>query len=168
MLDFLAPPHELPLAKLRRSRRTKVHPTLSFRAANRRRNQILEAQMRVYLIRDELTSEGHYIRRIHDLSLVRSQTPSFALSWIVLHPIDESSPLYGMTSEAMVESNSLILVMLSGIDETVSQMLYDRHTYAPQDILWNHRFIDLVYRTPEGHRFIDYKNFHNTEPINPN
>ncbi len=142
-------------------------PTLGFRAANRRRNQILEAQMRVYLIRDELTSEGRYIRRIHDLALVRSQTPSFALSWIVLHPINESSPLYGMTPEAMVETNCLIQVMLSGIDETVSQMLYDRHMYAPQDILWNRRFIDLVYKTPEGHRFIDYKNFHETESLKP-
>ena len=142
-------------------------PTLSFRAANRRRNQILEAQMRVYLIRDELTSEGRYIRRIHDLALVRNQTPSFALSWIVLHPIDESSPLYGMTPESMVDTNCSIQVMLSGIDETVSQALYDRHTYAPQEILWNRRFIDLVYKTPEGHRFIDYKHFHDTEPVTP-
>ncbi|MER3434479.1 MAG: ATP-sensitive inward rectifier potassium channel 10 [Leptolyngbya sp. ERB_1_1] len=142
-------------------------PTLCFRAANQRRNQILEAQMRVYLLRDEITSEGHYIRRIHDLALIRSQTPTFALTWLVLHPIDENSPLYGMTPEALVESNCLIQVMLSGIDETVAQVLHDRHTYVPQEILWNHRFIDLVYKTPEGHRFIDYKNFHDTEPINP-
>jgi len=142
-------------------------PTLCFRAANQRRNQILEAQMRVYLLRDEITSEGHYIRRIHDLALVRGQTPTFALTWLVLHPIDENSPLYGMTPEALVEANCLIQVMLSGIDETVAQVLRDRHTYVPQEILWNHRFIDLVYKTPEGHRFIDYKNFHDTEPINP-
>ncbi len=142
-------------------------PTLTFRAANQRRNQILEAQMRVYLMRDELTSEGHFIRRIHDLALVRSQTPGFALSWLVLHPIDEQSPLYGMTPESMVETNCLILVMLSGIDETVAQVLHDRHTYAPQDILWNHRFIDLLHKTPEGNRVIDYKHFHDAEPINP-
>lgn len=140
-------------------------PTLSFRAANKRRNQILEAQMRVYLLRDEITAEGQYIRRIHDLSLVRSQTPGFALTWLVMHPIDESSPLYGMTPESLADTNCLIQVMLSGIDETVSQVLHDRHTYVPQEILWNYRFINLVHKTPEGHRFIDFKHFHDTEPI---
>lgn len=140
-------------------------PTLCFRAANKRRNQILEAQMRVYLLRDEMTSEGHYIRRIHDLALVRSQSPAFALTWLVMHSIDENSPLYGMTPESLVEANCLIQVMLSGIDETVAQVLHDRHIYAPQEILWNNRFIDLVHRTPEGHRIIDYKHFHDTEPI---
>ncbi|MEP0916084.1 ion channel [Leptolyngbya sp. DQ-M1] len=142
-------------------------PMLCFRAANQRRNQILEAQMRVYLLRDEVTLEGNYIRRIHDLALVRSQTPTFALTWLVMHPIDENSPLYGMTPESLVKTHCMIQVMLSGLDETVSQVLNDRHIYVPQEILWNHRFIDLVHRTPEGHRFIDYKTFHDTEPITP-
>lgn len=142
-------------------------PTLSFRAANQRRNQILEAQMRVYLLRDEITAEGNYIRRIHDLALVRSQTPTFMLTWLVLHPIDEHSPLYGMTPEALAATHCMVQVMLSGLDETVSQVLNDRHTYVPQEILWNHRFIDLIHQTPEGHRFFDYKSFHDTEPITP-
>jgi inward rectifier potassium channel len=140
-------------------------PTLSFRAANERRNLILEAQMRVYLLRDEITSEGQYIRRIHDLALLRSRTPGFALSWLVLHPIDQSSPLYGMTAEEMTETNCVIQVNLSGVDETVIQVLHDRHSYVPQDILWNHRFINIIHKTPDGHRYIDYRHFHDSEPI---
>jgi Inward rectifier potassium channel C-terminal domain len=61
-------------------------PTLSFRMANQRSNQILEAQLKVFLLWDELTAEEQYIRRIHDLPLVRNQSPSFALSWLALHP----------------------------------------------------------------------------------
>jgi inward rectifier potassium channel len=140
-------------------------PTLSFRAANKRRNLILEAQMRVYLLRDEMTAEGQYIRRIHDLALLRSQTPGFALSWLVLHPIDESSPLYGMTPEEMFETNCVIQVNLSGVDETVIQVLHDRHSYVPQDIVWNHRFVNIIHRTPDGHRYVDYKHFHDSEPL---
>jgi inward rectifier potassium channel len=96
-------------------------PTLSFRTANQRSNQILEAQLKVYLMRDEVTPEEQYIRRIHDLPLVRNQSPSFALSWLALHPIDESSPLSGVTPEALVETNSTIVVTLSGVDEIVTQ-----------------------------------------------
>ncbi len=140
-------------------------PTLSFRMANRRSNQILEAQLKVYLMWDEVTPEEQYIRRIYDLPLVRSQSPSFALSWLALHPIDESSPLYGMTPEALVETNSTIVVTLSGVDETVTQMMYARHAYAPQDILWNYRFVDLVYKAPDGDRYLDYKHFHDVMPL---
>ena len=140
-------------------------PTLSFRMANRRSNQILEAQVKVYLMRDEVTSEEQYIRRIYDLPLIRSQSPSFALSWLALHPINESSPLSGMTPDALVETNSTIVVTLSGVDETVTQMMYARHAYAPQDILWNHRFVDLVYKAPDGDRYMDYKHFHDVMPL---
>src|SRR6476646_1746542 len=70
-------------------------PTFIFRTANQRRNQILEAQIRLYLLRDEMSLEGHSMRRFYELKLLRSRTPSFTLSWTVLHPIDEYSPFYG-------------------------------------------------------------------------
>ena len=140
-------------------------PTLSFRTANQRSNQILEAQIKVFLLRDEVTVEGQYIRRIHDLSLIRNQSPSFALSWLALHPISESSPLYGMTPESLVATNSTIIVTLSGVDETVTQMMYARHVYAPQDILWNYHFVNLVCKLPNGDRYLDYKHFHDVVPL---
>lgn len=140
-------------------------PTLKFRAANRRRNQILEAQMRVYLLRDEIDGDGQFIRRIHDLQLRRTQTPSFALTWLVLHPIDEFSPLYGMTPEELGKTNSAIAVTLSGFDETVAQAVNARHMYSANEIVWNGRFVDVIYHTPDGHRYVDYSYFHDVEPL---
>ena len=142
-------------------------PTLIFRAANQRRNQILEAQLKVYLLRDEATIEGQYIRRIHELQLIRNQTPGFTLTWMAFHPIVESSPLYGITPEALVATNSTIIVTLNGIDETVTQVVHARQSYAPQDILWNYRFVDIVHKTSDGNRYIDYNRFHEVAPIEP-
>ncbi|MFM2061083.1 MAG: hypothetical protein RLZZ507_753 [Cyanobacteriota bacterium] len=140
-------------------------PTLMFRTANQRRNMILEAQMRVYLMRDEVTDEGESMRRIYDLPLIRYQTPSFSLSWSVMHTIDESSPLYGMTPELLIKTHSSLIVSLSGIDETVSQVVHARHTYGPKDILWNSRFVDIIHHTPDGHRYFDYNHFHDVLPL---
>lgn len=139
-------------------------PTLMFRTANQRGNQILEAQMRVYLMRDEITLEGQRLRRFHDLRLLRNQTPSFTLSWSVMHPIDESSPLHGATLEALIQMKTSLVVSLSGLDETVAQVIHARHVYAAQDLLWNSRFADIFYETPEGHRYIDYRLFHEVMP----
>ncbi len=138
-------------------------PTLIFRTANQRRNQILEAQMRVYLMRDEVTVEGQYIRRIYDLELLRNHSPSFTLTWSIMHKINQSSPLYNFTKESLTQTRSTIVVSLSGIDETVSQVLHARYNYLPRDIICNSRFVDIIHHTEEGHRYIEYKHFHNVE-----
>jgi len=140
-------------------------PTLMFRTANQRRNMILEAQMRVYLMRDEVTAEGQSMRRIYDLKLLRNQTPSFSLSWSVVHVIDEFSPLYGMTAESLIQTNSMLMISLSGIDETVAQVVHARHSYSANEILWNNRFVDIFHETPDGHRYIDYNRFHDVLPL---
>jgi inward rectifier potassium channel len=140
-------------------------PTLMFRTANQRRNLILEAQMRVYLMRDEVTTEGQEMRRIHDLKLLRHQTPSFSLSWSLMHVIDEFSPLYGMSPESLIQTNTTLVISVSGIDETVAQVVHARHHYGASEILWNYRFVDIMHQTADGHRYIDYKYFHNVLSI---
>ncbi|AFZ26228.1 Inward rectifier potassium channel [Cylindrospermum stagnale PCC 7417] len=140
-------------------------PTLTFRTANQRRNMILEAQMRVYLMRDEVTAEGQFMRRIYDLKLLRNQTPSFSLSWSVMHVIDQSSPLYGMTPESLIQTNTMLIASVSGIDETVAQVLHARHSYGADEILWNKRFVDIMHQTPDGHRYVDYQHFHEVLPL---
>ena len=140
-------------------------PTLIFRAANQRGNQILEAQMLVYLIRDEVTAEEQFIRKIYDLQLIRNHSPSFTLSWVGMHVIDELSPLYGISAESLIETNTTITVLLTGIDETIAQSVHARYDYTAREILWNYRFVDVIYRTAEGHRYIDYNFFHDVSPL---
>jgi inward rectifier potassium channel len=140
-------------------------PTLIFRVANERRNQILEAQIGASLLRNEVTLEGEYIRRFHDLKLVRSQTRMFALTWTVMHQIDETSPLYGETPESMAETETDIVLTLIGFDETVAQTVHARHYYLTDEILWNMRFVDIFSRKPDGRRVIDYGRFHDVIPL---
>ena len=140
-------------------------PTLMFRTANQRRNMILEAQMGVYLMRDDITLEGESIRKIYDLKLVRNQTPSFSLSWTVMHIIDESSPLYGMTAELLSQTQALLMISVSGIDETVAQVLHARHSYGANQIFWNYKFVNIIHNTPDGHRYFDYTHFHDVLPV---
>ena len=82
-----------------------------------------------------------------------------------MHPIDPDSPLYGVTPADLLATNSTIVVTLSGVDETVTQMMYARHTYASQDIFWNYRFVDLVSKADNGDRFLDYKHFNSIVPV---
>ena len=142
-------------------------PTLTFRAANQRHNQIVEAQTRVYLMKDEKTQEGTFLRRFHELKLLRNRTPSFTLSWNIMHPIDEDSPMYGQTLESLEKSRAQITVSISGIDETVAYTIHARHMFSPSEILWDHQFVDMFYKFPNGDRYLDYTYFHEAVPLEP-
>jgi inward rectifier potassium channel len=89
---------------------------LEFRIANVRRNQILELGAKVILSRIE-----NGARRFHTLDLERSSVAFFPLSWTVVHPIEEASPLHGQTPELLKSNDTELLILLTGIDETFAQ-----------------------------------------------
>lgn len=133
--------------------------TLMFRAANQRGNQILEARIQVALLREERSPEGHLMRRFHDLRLTRQHTPIFSLSWTIMHPIDEASPLFGADTRSLQESDAQLVVILAGLDETQARTIHARKTYMPDDIQWGRRLRDVLSRTDSGQRVIDYSLF---------
>lgn len=140
-------------------------PTLMFRTANQRRNQIIEAQITVTLIRNELTREGIAMRRLYPLTLVRSQTPAFALPWVVMHSITPESPLYGLSQIDWIQQEIVLVVGLTGLDETFAQTIHARHVYQPLDIIRDACFVDIMTLLPDGRRSIDYRLFHEFEPV---
>jgi inward rectifier potassium channel len=140
-------------------------PTLMFRAVNQRGNQILDANVIVTFASQKTTAEGIVMRRFEELKLVRARSPLFALSWTVLHEIDETSPLYGATTQSLIASQVELIALLSGTDETLAETIYARHAWAPEHILFGRRFADILAFTPQGRRVVDLTRFHDTEPI---
>jgi inward rectifier potassium channel len=140
-------------------------PTLMFRTANQRGNQVLDAAVSVTLARQHITAEGLAFRRFEELKLVRARTSLFALSWTIMHTIDETSPLYGVTQEHMAEKQMEVVALLSGADATMAETIYARHSYGSDDIVRGHRFVDVLSVTPKGHRVVDLTRFHDTCPI---
>lgn len=157
-----------PTARVLFSRVAVVTPydgitTLMFRCANERSNQILEAEVHVYLAREEISAEGLTLRRSHDLALSRSRNPLFSFTWTVLHPIDAKSPLRGATAASLAAQDAAVVVTLTGIDESLSQPIFARYSYGPSEILWGRRFVDILSRMDDGQRVVDYRRFHDTE-----
>jgi inward rectifier potassium channel len=139
-------------------------PTLMFRVANERHNFILEATAQAYLILDEETAEGAFIRRIHELKLLRHRTPSLSLSWTIMHRLEPDSPLYGLTATDLIQRQANISVLISGVDETVADTINARHNYAPEEILFDYRFEDIILKSDNGDRYFDYSRFHHVKP----
>jgi inward rectifier potassium channel len=139
-------------------------PCLQFRLANERASQIVEAQLRLVMMRSTITAEGHPVRRLHDLGLMRSHNAFFSLTWLALHPIDEKSPLYGMTFEELAASDVNFVVSLVGLEEISGQTVHARQWYTGADLRQDMRFVDIIGLDESGQPVIDYAKFHLVEP----
>ena len=136
--------------------------TLSFRVANERANDVVEASIRVSALMTEHSREGKRLRRFHDLELSRSSTPVFILTWQIFHAIDESSPLFGKTVEQMIEEDVRIMVALTGIDDTFAQTIHARKLYWADELREGHRYVDVISPQPDGAAVMDFAVFHDT------
>jgi inward rectifier potassium channel len=135
-------------------------PALMLRAANRRPNLVIEAEVSVSLVQDVTTAEGDVMRRWHELPVVRSRTPLFSLTWQVMHLIDEKSPLHGETAASLADKRAEIVVVMKGLDETFVSMIHARTSYLPDEIVWGRRLADIFSTDETGGRVIDFSNFH--------
>ncbi len=140
---------------------------LMARIANERHNRMLEPTAHMGLVRLEQTPEGDPYYRIHDLKLERRRNPVFELTWTLVHPIDETSPLYGWTPEALEAARSRITVSIFGHDETLAASVYALHEYSAAQIFFDHRFVDIFSDGENGKRILDLTHFHEIVPSVP-
>lgn len=142
-------------------------PTLMLRLGNERASQIVEATVRVVLLRTEHTIEGVTYYRMRDLGLERDRSPALSRSWLVMHRIDASSPLYGATPATLERDEVELMVTVVGIDETSGQNLHARHTYGHARVRWGARHADMLAELPDGRLQLDMREFHRLIPTTP-
>jgi inward rectifier potassium channel len=135
-------------------------PTLMIRVANARANIISDAAAQLWLVRTERSLEGTTLRRFYRLALHRQENPVFVLSWTLLHTIDPSSPVFGQSREDLIASDTMFVLVVSGVDENAVQELRARHTYDASQIRWGHRYADILKADDAGRVNIDYGRFH--------
>lgn len=133
--------------------------TFKFRVANDRSSHIVEAQLRLWLIAESMTSEGERYRRSVELQLHRSESPVFSLTWTAMHSVDENSALKEYLGNPDIEQQWHLLITFTGYHESLANQVYARHVYLPRNVQENATFVDIVSVLPDGGRVIDLTNF---------
>jgi inward rectifier potassium channel len=157
-----------PVAKIIFSRHALIAPYenlagFMFRVANQRTNQLIEVEATLNMSRLETTSDGRKIRKFHELLLERDRVNFFHLSWTVVHPIDERSPIYGVTKEELEETDAEFLIMLKGFDDTFSQDVHARTSYKAREIMYGRKFKSIIRTAEDGFTEIDLAKIHDHE-----
>ncbi|HEY7388416.1 MAG TPA: ion channel [Bryobacteraceae bacterium] len=130
--------------------------SLQFRVVNRRRNSIVELEARVMLmlVKDE---NGEARRSYEVLRLERDRVLFLPLTWTVVHPIDEDSPIWGKTTEELARMQAEILILIKGHDDTFNQTVFARRSYRHDEIVWGARFAPAFHAGPGGRLVLELR-----------
>jgi inward rectifier potassium channel len=138
-------------------------PSVTVRIGNGRSNRIFDAELRMMITRTRKTAEGTKLYVTEDLKLVRSRAPTLGRSWMLLHRIDDESPLYGETPESFAAAEGELVAAVGGMDDTALQPVHGRYTWEAPDIIWGAKLADVLSET-DTEMIMDLSRFHIIEP----
>jgi inward rectifier potassium channel len=122
--------------------------SLQFRIANGRDNVVTELEARM-LFMTVRSVDGQLKRDYHDLPLERTKIYFLPLTWTIVHPIDESSPLHGKSADDLSRMKAEFLILIKAFDDTFSQTVNARYSYRHDEIVWGAKF-NPVFRVDPG------------------
>jgi len=157
----------MPKAQILFSERAVIAPygkisAFEFRIINERNSQLIEVEAKVTFTRMEI-HEGRRVRRFHPLSLERPKVAFFPLQWVIVHPIDEASPMKGATAESLRATEAEFLILLTGTEETFAQTVHARSSYRYDEVVVGARFQNMYDPSGDGVVRVDMRRFHAVE-----
>ena len=140
-------------------------PTLMLRVANLRHHSMVEAEFRIMFMREEQIQEGESFRFFYMLKLDFDRLITFPAALTLRHTIDEQSPLYGITLEALRASDARFVASVVCIETVIPAAVQSQRHYSWRDVRFGERFVDIYSEMGEGKLTVDYGRLHETEPV---
>jgi inward rectifier potassium channel len=158
-----------PAARLAFSEQMVVAPyqsgtSLQFRMANRRSNNLMEVEARV-MMSTVVTADQETHRKFQYLPLERRVIQFMPLTWTIVHPIDESSPLWARKAEDLAGQQAEFLVLIKAFDDTFFQTVHVRHSYRYEEVVWGARFVPAFEPDAQGEMVLDLRRLSEIAPI---
>ena len=134
-----------PVSKIKYSKNILIAPYkditgMQFMVANQLSSTLMEMEARINISWMEEEGNGKHIRRFQQVNLEFEKIAMFPTSWVINHPIDEDSALYGKTLQEIKEMEVEVFVLLKGFDDVFSQTIYSRQSYTADQFVWGAKF----------------------------
>jgi len=126
---------------------------LMFRMSPFKNNSLSEAEVLVTLA-ITVEENGNWVDRFYTLPVEISKINSLVLSWTIVHPINEESPLYGFSKEDILNTDIEMLVFVKAFDEVFSNNVVSRTSYISKEIFWGGKFKLMYYPSEDKNKTI--------------
>jgi inward rectifier potassium channel len=139
-------------------------PTLMIRIANGRTHVLTDASVRLSALMMESTPEGQQFRRMQSLDLALSHFPLFALTWTLMHKIDDRSPLHAHSADDLIRDGVRLMLSIEARDPALSVQVHDLMSYPAETIAFGMRYSDAVSWDDRGRTSADIRRVSMIEP----
>ncbi|MEY2916316.1 MAG: hypothetical protein RIS73_30 [Bacteroidota bacterium] len=110
-----------------------------------------EAKLTLGMIMEE---NGKIVNKFFNLDLEFAKVNALTLSWTIVHPITEESPLYNFTKEDFENTKGEILVFIKAFDDMFSNTVVARSSFTFKEVIYGVKFIPMYHRNDEGNETI--------------
>jgi len=122
---------------------------LMMRIANKRKNELIDVEAAMTMAWIE-KKDGKEVREFDSLTLEYKRINFLSMTWTIVHPIDDASPLFGMKQNDLTEKRVEFLLMIKAFDETFSQTIHARSSYKYDETIYGARFKPVTDPGPDG------------------
>jgi len=149
-----------PVAHLRFSENALIAPykdinALMLRVAPYKNTNLIDAEAKLTLGLS-LEENGRKVNRFYQLDLEYQTVNSLTLSWTIVHPITEKSPLYNFTKEDFENTKGEFIVFVKAFDDLFSNSVVAVSSYTFSEVKHGARFVPMYERAQTGDKTIIY------------
>jgi hypothetical protein len=147
-----------PQAFLRFSHNALIAPykngtAFMFRLAPYKNNTLSDVEVKVTLA-ISTEENGKLTDKFFDLDLEFSKINGLALSWTIVHPIDDKSPFYGLTKEDIAGTDMEIMIYVKAFDAVFSNNVITRTSYITSEVVWGAKFRMMFHPSEDKNKTI--------------
>ncbi len=123
---------------------------MMFRMGHASKSELIETEVQVLIAINQRDEAGSVSRNYYPMPLEINKISFFSLSWTLVHPLDERSPVFGFSEQDLAEANAEVMVLVKAVEDTNQQMVHARRSYTTDEIVWNARFGPVISRNRKG------------------
>jgi inward rectifier potassium channel len=115
-----------------------------------------------------IEEKGKLVNKFFNLDLEIEKVNALTLSWTLVHPITENSPLFHLKKEDFQNLEGEIIVFLRVFDDMFSTQVVKRSSYTFDEIVYGAKFIPMFTKSEDSSRtvlHIDKLNSYTPEAI---
>lgn len=142
----------------------KNQRALMMRLAPTKTNRISQVHASINMM-IEVEENKQVFNKFYSLPLELDFINSLYLSWTLVHPIDENSPLFNLSEGDLKKGNIQINVNLKAFDEGFSNTVLAHTNYIFEEIVYDHQFVKMTqFSEKMGKLTLDLKKLNQIEP----
>ena len=136
-----------------------------FKIVNQRNSVLLKASVKCTLAIESKDPTKPLNKEYHQIDLELDFIQFFPLTWTLVHKISENSPLHNLTIEEIKSRHAELIVMVEAFDETFSQNVIEKRSFAGDQWIENVRFKRNFYANAKGEIELRVNEIDEVEPV---